>query len=127
MTKPRLTALNEGITAKIEPFKTCLSNLCNYLMCCCKKQKEIDIEAPNEPQYPKMGNQQGVVDDPIADDVSNDVSDDVEEGLVNENLVRQKEAIVRQRTIKENLMSFVMNIRAVFNELLLDQDVNNSK
>ena len=121
MTQPRLTALNEGITAKLESFQNILSNLCDSLMCCCKKYKESDIEAPTETQYPKIENQQGVVDDPVADDVSNDVSDDVKEGLVNENLVRQVEDLVRQRTIKENLMSFVMNIRAVFDELL-DQD-----
>ena len=133
MAQRRLTALNESIATKMESFQICFLILRDSLMCCCKKQKEINIEAPAEPQYPKMGNQQGVVDDPIADDVSNDVSDDVEEGLVIENLLRQKEALEekRQRTIKENLMSFVMNIRAVFDELMLDQDdstsVNNCK
>ena len=142
MTKPRLTALNESITEKLESFKACFAKLCECLMCCCKKDKDGEAQTESEKQTIEV--QEGTEDDsseppkqtitfqpdteddspsasndPGLNQPSNDMSKD-SAGDVEDQLIKTESGI--DKTAKENALSFVLNIRAVFDELLIDAD-----
>ena len=140
MTKPRLTALNENITARLESFKAWLVEMCEYLMCCCKKDKDVEAQTESqkqtskiqqdteddsaEPQKQALKFQPDVEDDSLTasndqelNQPSNDMSKD-SAGEVEDQLIKTESG--RDKTAKENALSFVLNIRAVFDELLID-------
>ena len=140
MTKPRLTALNASIAGKLESLKAGLAKLCECLMCCCKKDKDVEAQSESEKQTSKI--QQDTEDDsaepqkqafkfqPDVEDNSLTASNDQElnqpsndmskdsAGDVEDQLIKTESG--RDKTAKENALSFVLNIRAVFDELLID-------
>ena len=109
-------------------------------MCCCKKDK--DVEAQTESQKQTIEVQEGTEDDtseppkqtitfqpdteddspsasndPGLNQPSNDMSKD-RSGDVEDELIKIESG--KDKTATENALSFVLNIRAVFDELLVD-------
>ena len=123
MTRPRLTLLNESITVKLEPLKRYFSRIAESFVCCCKK--DIASETKTKSQQKSFEVQQGMETDSRIR--SNDLGinppyNATERGIPYESVFSfedvKNEMIIKERSIKTyNLMSFVLNIRAVFDDL----------
>ena len=118
MTRAKLTSLNKNITAITQKIKACFSNLSECLMCCCEKSKDVEAQSKSDQQTSEIDeeveNESLIATNDLelkqpSNDWSKSTPHDVEDQLIkNES---------QQATAMGNLLSFVLNIRAIFDEL----------